>query len=130
MIQVAAGIVLRDEAVLVAKRHFHQHQGERWEFPGGKVEPFESHYDALVRELREEVAIDVKAAEFFMSVDYTYPEKAVQLHFFRVTSFAGEPKHQEGQLLCWTPVSELSAYDFPDANQAVVDRLISEFSIS
>lgn len=123
MIQVAAGIVMKDQQVLIARRHAHQHQGERWEFPGGKLENGESPLDALRREMREEVAIEVLKAEPFLTTEYNYPDKCVELHFFKVTEFAGMPEHQENQVMRWVPMSELHQYQFPDANQVVVQAL-------
>lgn len=126
VIQVAAGIILRDKQVLIARRHAHQHQGERWEFPGGKLEAGESALDALKRELCEEIAIDVVAAESFMTADYAYPDKHVQLHFFKVTRFKRMPVHQENQVMRWVPIVELVDYPFPDANQSVVQAVLAE----
>lgn len=126
MIQVAAGIILKDKQVLIARRHAHQHQGERWEFPGGKLEAGESALDALKRELREEIAIEVITAEPFITTDYAYPDKLVQLHFFKVTCFERMPVHQEDQVMRWVPIAELVDYPFPDANQSVVQAVLSE----
>lgn len=123
MIEVSAGIVCRDDKLLLAKRHFHQHQGDRWEFPGGKLEDGETAFRALQREMKEEVDLAILAADKFTTLEYLYPDKDVRLHFFIVTSFAGEPCHQEGQELRWVLISELGKYEFPDANRPVVELL-------
>lgn len=124
-IQVAAGIVIQGQQVLIARRHAHQHQGERWEFPGGKLEIGESPLDALKREMQEEVAIEVIEAEPFLTTAYTYPDAIVELHFFKVMQFGGTPLHQEDQVMRWVPMSELNQYAFPDANQVIVRALLS-----
>lgn len=124
LVHVAVG-VLRDAAgrVLIARRHAAAHQGGRWEFPGGKVEPGESVLAALQREFVEELSIDVCAAEPLLQVSHDYIDKRVLLDVWLVAQFNGEPIGVEGQPLRWVPVRELGSYDFPDANHAIVDML-------
>lgn len=123
IIDVAVGLVISEGSVLIAKRHFYQHQGERWEFPGGKIESGETTLEALVRELKEEVALDVIDAQFLFSLEHEYDERAVRLHVFKVIQFEGVPAHQEGQLLIWHPIDTLISAEFPAANQAIVAYL-------
>jgi len=118
-------VIYRKNVTLpLAKRHFHQHQGERWEFPGGKLEIGESPIDALKRELKEEINITVLSADTFTTLERHYPDKSVCLHFFIVTAFDGEPSHQEGQEICWVSKAALSDYEFPDANRSIVALLL------
>lgn len=123
MIEVAVGIIIKEDAVLMAERHAHQHQGNCWEFPGGKLEPGEQPFDALQRELKEEVNLNIQAADFLFDIDYSYPDKQVRLHIFNITKFSGEAHHQEGQLLKWQPLHRLSQLKVPDANQSIIDYL-------
>lgn len=122
---VVAGILCRDDHVLIAQRPLNKHQGGRWEFPGGKQETGETALLALQRELQEELGIVVEAAEPFLQVSHRYPEKQVELAFWRVTDFQGEPEGREGQVLRWVRRAELHSYAFPDANLPVVQRLQS-----
>lgn len=128
VIHVAVGVILRDQHILLALRSSKQHQGGKWEFPGGKVEAGETVQQALSRELQEEVAIQVSESSAFMQLQYAYPEKTVLLDIHLVTRFSGEPHGREGQPLRWASVAELSQLDFPDANQPIVERIKQHFS--
>ncbi len=109
----------RDE-VLLARRHGHQHQGGLWEFPGGKVNPGESVYAALKRELHEELAITPVQAHPLIRIPYEYPDRNLLLDVWRVTAFIGEPQGTEGQPLVWVHRQALTDYPFPAANRAIV----------
>ena len=99
-----------------------------WEFPGGKVEPNERHYDSLVRELKEELNITVTSASPLMQISHDYSDKSVTLDIWKVTKFDGYAEGVEGQETRWVPLSELRDYNFPTANQAILERLISDQS--
>src|SRR5437868_1294417 len=91
-IDVAAALVFRDGKLLVTKRHDDVHLGGFWEFPGGKREPNESFEDCLVRELREELGIEVTVGELVESLTHPYPERTVHLRFFRCVWTRHEPQ--------------------------------------
>jgi len=125
-LEVAAGAILsnaRDE-VLLALRKADQHQGNLWEFPGGKLEPNEAPSDALARELSEEIGIKVSSLNELTLVEHQYSDKSVRLHVFVVEAYSGEPVGLEGQTLRWVPMSELSSYDFPAANLPILEALL------
>lgn len=126
IIEVVAGIIFDSEQseVLLALRKPEQHQGDRWEFPGGKLDDGETCRDGLVRELYEELGIAVTHCHARSIVEHKYPDKQVRLHFWDVTEFTGVPEGREGQALQWVPLSELSKYQFPDANQGIVNELM------
>lgn len=128
VIHVAVGVILRQQQVLLAKRAANKHQGDRWEFPGGKLEDTESALAALQRELAEEIAIEVVSAEPLLQLSYDYPERQVYLDIFLVTAFHGEPEGLEGQPLYWAPLAELSQLSIPDANLPIVTLLQQRFS--
>src|SRR5262245_29527344 len=91
-IEVSAGLVFRDGKLLITQRHAGAHLGGLWEFPGGKREPTESFEDCLVRELREELGIEVAVGELLETIQHDYPDKRVLLKFFRCTWRANEPQ--------------------------------------
>ena len=127
-IHVVAAVIYGDsEQILIARRPQHLHQGGLWEFPGGKVEAGESAYQGLVRELNEELAINVTRATPFMQVSHDYSDKQVLLDIWQVTAFTGQPRGVEGQDCRWVPLTELlgesSAYQFPDANKSILQKL-------
>jgi 8-oxo-dGTP diphosphatase len=105
------------------------HQGGLWEFPGGKVSADESVDQALKRELFEELNITVVKAQPLMKVQHKYSDKQVFLDIWTVTQFSGDAQGAEGQQIQWVELSELfspdSEYQFPQANQAILDKLKS-----
>lgn len=122
-LHVAVGVIVRDKHILVSFRNSKQHQGGKWEFPGGKVEQGESTEQALGRELHEELGIVTLTAEPFMTISHQYPEREVLLDIWLVTQFSGEPAGQEGQPVQWVSIAGLSELVFPDANQPIVERI-------
>ena len=124
-VHVAVGVILRDSQVFLTRRHDDAHQGGKWEFPGGKVESDETVAQALARELKEEVAIDVLACQPLMEICHDYGDKQVKLDIFVVDQFTGEPKSLEGNEQQWSALDELVNIDFPDANKAIVEKLIA-----
>lgn len=120
-VHVAVGVVIdAEQRILVARRAEHLHQGGLWEFPGGKVEAGETVSDALRRELREELAIEVARAQPLLTVEHDYSDKAVLLDVWCVESFSGEPHGREGQPLRWVAAAELAGLAFPAANRPIV----------
>jgi 8-oxo-dGTP diphosphatase len=123
-IEVAVGVLLsEDKKVLTSWRQAHQHQGGLWEFPGGKREPEETLFEALKREIHEEIGVEVVEAEPFVRIDHDYGDKQVSLDVWMVSQFNGEPSGREGQDLRWQAINELEADQFPAANVAIITAL-------
>ncbi len=122
---VAAGI-LRDTAgrVLIAERLCDGPFNGLWEFPGGKIGDGESAAAALQRELAEEIGINVTAAQPFMELHHEYPDRTVDLEFFLVTDWQGEPAGLEGQALRWLTLDELRSDELLPADAPVIEALI------
>ncbi|MDP2562030.1 8-oxo-dGTP diphosphatase MutT [Psychrobium sp. 1_MG-2023] len=126
-IAVAVGVVTnRQGQILLALRHEHLHQGGKWEFPGGKIEQGEQTFDALSRELNEEVNINVEQASPLIKLEYDYGDKLVVLDVWQVSEFSGVAQGMEQQQIKWVDKVDLANYQFPDANQPIVDLLIKE----
>jgi 8-oxo-dGTP diphosphatase len=123
-IHVVAGIV-RDDAgrVLVAERPAGKHLAGLWEFPGGKCDPGEAPFDALARELAEEIGIAVERAEPLISVPWSYPEKSIVLDAWIVEAYAGRIDAREGQALQWIAPEELDEWPMPPADVPIVHAL-------
>ncbi|MDP1520024.1 8-oxo-dGTP diphosphatase MutT [Porticoccus litoralis] len=117
-----------DGQILIARRPDHVHQGGLWEFPGGKVEPGEAVFDALKREVWEELAIRVEAAEPLIEIRHDYPDKCVLLDVWCVNRFTGVPSGNEGQPLCWVSKKQLANYAFPEANQPIIEAVVAKIS--
>jgi 8-oxo-dGTP diphosphatase len=120
---VAAAIVNPHGECLVTLRPDHVHQGGKWEFPGGKIEPGESPSEALARELHEELGIVPSKALPLISLRHDYADKSVQLDVWQVDRFEGVPHGREGQPLRWVPIQALRVDEFPAANRAIIHSL-------
>ena len=123
---VAAGI-LRNAAgeILIAERLCDGPFNGLWEFPGGKIDGDESSDAALRRELLEELGIEVTASEPFMNVSHEYADRTVDLEFFLVTNWRGDPDGQEGQAIRWVGIAELDADELLPADAPLVQALQS-----
>ncbi|HYB64053.1 MAG TPA: 8-oxo-dGTP diphosphatase MutT [Steroidobacteraceae bacterium] len=121
---VAAALYDTRGRVLIAQRPPGKHQAGRWEFPGGKVAPGESETQALVRELREELGIEVTASRPFMRLGHTYPDRSVELSMWIVERFAGTPRGLDGQELRWIAPADLAHADLLEADRPFVEALV------
>ena len=129
VVHVAVAVILNSQQeVLLAFRQAHQHQGGLWEFPGGKVNAGESVYNTLVREINEELGVEVTAAEALIKVSHDYVDKSVLLDVWHVVNFSGIPIGREGQQLRWCAIDDLNAIDFPAANTPIISAVQSQFT--
>jgi 8-oxo-dGTP diphosphatase len=120
---VAAALFDRDGQVLIAQRPLGKPLAGRWEFPGGKVDAGESEREALSRELREELGIEVLAARPFMRLTHAYAERDVELSLWIVERFTGEPRPLDAQALKWVAPARLAAEDILEADQPFIEAL-------
>ncbi len=123
---VAAGLVFRDGKLLITLRYDDAHLGGLWEFPGGKVERDETFEVCLLRELREELGIEVEIQELIETDTHAYPGKTVRLKFFRCRWVANEPRKLGCADFRWVTASELKQYEFPAADAVLIERLQKE----
>ena len=121
-IVVVAAIIERDGSVLVTLRPDGTHLAGHWEFPGGKVDAHETHAEALRREVFEELDCVVDVGTLAHTVTHSYPEKTVQLFFYRC-GLNGEPKPMMGQGMRWVPKGELGQLPFPEADRDLIKLL-------
>jgi len=123
-VQVVAAI-LRDARgrVLLAQRPRGKDFPGLWEFPGGKCEPGEAPEQALRRELREELGIDIGVIEPLIAVPWCYPHKSIVLDVHDVRTYSGIARGREGQALRWVSVEELAAIAMPPADRPVIAAL-------
>jgi mutator protein MutT len=122
-IEVSAGLVFRNGKLLITQRHADSHLGGLWEFPGGKREPNETFEECLIRELREELGIEVEVGELVESLTHAYPEKTVVLKFFRCRWKQNEPRAIDCLDLKWISAVELRDYEFPAADARLLEKL-------
>ena len=123
-VHVAIAVIINNKnQVLITKRSADKHQGDKWEFPGGKVESTETSQEALYRELKEEIGITVESATFLLDIVHQYKTKEVLLDVYEVRHWIGEAQGLEGQPMRWVDRSELSVYKFPSANAKIISKL-------
>lgn len=121
LVHVAVGVILdANHNILITRRAPHAHQGDLWEFPGGKIEAGESFTQALARELREELGIMIGRTSALLEVRHDYGDKSVLLDVHVVWDFSGEARALEGQPMAWVAPAELGGYSFPAANMPIV----------
>jgi len=124
IVEVSAAVLQRpDNSFLLAQRPPDKIWAGYWEFPGGKVEPGETPRHALVRELREELGIEVETAYPWITRVFTYPHATVRLNFFRVTSWSGELHPHEGQQFAWQHPPEVLVSPVLPANAPILRAL-------
>jgi mutator protein MutT len=122
-IEVSAALIFRNGKLLITQRHADAHLGGLWEFPGGKREADETFEDCLVREIREELGIEISAGGLFEEITHAYPEKTVRLKFFICRLLDGEPRPLGCAAFKWIGKLELAGYEFPAADARLLARL-------
>jgi len=124
IVEVSAAVLQRtDGSFLLAQRPEGKIWAGYWEFPGGKVEAGESARAALVRELREELGIEVETAYPWLTRVFTYPHATVKLNFFRVTAWHGELHPHEGQQFSWQHAEHVLVEPILPANATILRAL-------
>src|SRR5665213_4426844 len=116
IIEVAAALIFCNGKLLITQRHAKSHLGGFWEFPGGKREANESFEECLVREIREELGIEISTGKLFSEITHAYPEKTVRLKFFVCELISGQPQPLECAAFKWVGKSELDNFVFPAAD--------------
>ena len=122
MLTVSAAVVLRDGKIMLCQRRPEVHNGLKWEFPGGKIEPGESPEAALVRELREELDLQVQVGRVIDAVHHRYPDREVLVLFYDCRVAQGEPRTVDCNAIAWARPEALRGYDFAGADLAFVQR--------
>ena len=126
VVEVAAGLICHDGRYLIAKRPTGVHLGGLWEFPGGKREQGETLEECLQRELFEELNIRIEIPIPFHTIRHEYPEKTVELHFFRCTIGQGLARPVDCAEIRWVLPSEMESYQFPPADRPVIEALLRD----
>ena len=124
IVAVAVALLLRaDGRVLLAQRLAGTPYAGYWEFPGGKREPGETMHDTLRRELDEELGIEVTRAALWLVQRYAYPHAHVELNFFRVFAWRGEPHGRDGQAIAWQMPGSFDVAPLLPANATILRAL-------
>jgi 8-oxo-dGTP diphosphatase len=123
-----AGIILDGERILITRRPQGVHLAGRWEFPGGGVERGEFFDEALRREIREELGIEIRVERLVGAVSHRYGResgrrKLVNMLFFRCRFRGGEAKTLGCDAFRWVYPHELASFDFADADRPILKKL-------
>jgi 8-oxo-dGTP diphosphatase len=119
-INVVCAIIERNGKFLAAKRSNTQSHPGFWEFPGGKIDPSETGEQAILREIKEELGIEIAIREALPSVTYTYPGKTIALHPFVCTIQSGNPKALEHEEIIWVDNTTYSNLNWLPADISVL----------
>jgi 8-oxo-dGTP diphosphatase len=123
VIEVAAGLIHREGRYLIARRKAGVHLAGYWEFPGGKREAGETLEECLQRELREELNVCVDTPVPYRIIRHEYPEKIVELHFFRCAIESGEAEALDCAEFRWVLPDEFTQFAFPPADGVILEAL-------
>ena len=121
-IEVVAAIICDGDKVFATQRGYGEFEGW-WEFPGGKIEPGESHHEALKREIREELEVDIHVGERLCTVEYDYPAFHLTMHCYFCSIANGEVKLLEHKSARWLRRDELNEVEWLPADVSVVNSL-------
>ena len=125
MIDVVAAVLKNDEGkFLIAQRNLKKSQGGLWEFPGGKIEPNETKEEAIVREIKEEMDIDIEAKKFIDQKVFNYPDKDINLIAIECKQIRGKIKLNEHEDAKWVSKDELKKFNFAPADEFIINAIV------
>ena len=124
MTEVVAALIWKGNKIMICQRPANKARGLLWEFVGGKVELGEAKEQALIRECREELAIELCVGDVFMDVTHEYPDIMVHLTLFNATIAEGEPQKLEHNDIQWITPSEIPNYEFCPADEEILKKII------
>lgn len=120
---VTCAVIEKAGKILIARRKRGDHMGGKWEFPGGTVERDETPEQSLMRELKEELGVDIGVDEFICSSQYAYGHATINLLAFKATLLSDELKVCAHEEIRWVSPRELSRYDFPEADAPIIRHI-------
>ena len=124
MINVVAAVIKdENEKILITQRNLKKAQGGLWEFPGGKIEPNETRENAIVREIKEELDIDIEVKSYLSEKVFNYPEKDINLIALECKKINGEIRLLEHEDYKWVSKNELDNFEFAPADLFIIERI-------
>ena len=123
-IEVVAAIIVKEKKVFATQRGYGEFK-DGWEFPGGKIEPGESPEEALVREIREELDVDIKVGRLLETVEYDYPRFHLIMHCFICELLSEEIILKEHEDAKWLAEEELDSVDWLPADVSLIDKIFA-----
>ena len=121
-IEVVAAIISADGKVLATQRGYGEHK-DKWEFPGGKIEPGETPEQALRREIREELSADISVNQFVCTVEHDYPTFHLTMHNYLCQVVSGHLQLLEHEAARWLDISHIDTVDWLPADRKILPQL-------
>ena len=121
-IEVVAAIIKKDNEIFATQRGYGDFKGG-WEFPGGKIEAGEKPEQALIREIKEELAVEIEVGELLHTVEYDYPTFHLTMHCFICTLVSGELELKEHQAAKWLTKETLDSVEWLPADVEVAEKV-------
>ncbi len=123
MLEVVVAIIIKDGKTLIAKRKQGKMMGGSWEFPGGKTETGETLEHSVIRELKEEMDVDVRVGELIAEIDYNYEWGDVHLIAFHTEIIGGQIKLLEHDEMAWVTMNQMSEYGMTPADEPLIEMI-------
>lgn len=122
MVEVVAGIIFDKDKIFATQRGYGEFK-DWWEFPGGKIESGETKQEALKREFKEELDIDICVEDFIKTIEYDYPNFHLTMHCFKCSLINGYPKLLEHEASKWVDKQNISSLNWLPADLQLIDIL-------
>ena len=126
-IKVVAGLILQNNKLLICQRPNFKDHPLKWEFPGGKIKNDETNEEALIREINEELSINILNHEELISYNFDYKDlnKKVFIYFYLVNNFTGKVLNNFHKELKWIEIKDIREYDFLEGDLKIIDHISS-----
>ena len=126
-IKVVAGLILQNDKLLICQRPKFKEHPLKWEFPGGKIKNDESNKEALIREINEELSINIINCEELINYNFNYKDlnKKVFIYFYLVNNFSGKVLNNFHKELKWIEIKDIREYDFLEGDLKIIDYISS-----
>ena len=126
-IKVVAGLILQNDKLLICQRPNFKDHPLKWEFPGGKIKNDETNEEALIREINEELSINIINYEGLISYNFNYKDlnKRVFIYFYLVNNFSGKVLNNFHKELKWIEIKDIREYDFLEGDLKIIDYISS-----
>ena len=122
-IDVVAAVIMKNDLFLIANRSFEDNSQGIWEFPGGKVEENETFTSALIREIKEELSLNIKVGNMIATIDLNKTDKNIYVHYYYAIIVSGQISLNVHSEFKWVPFPQLESFTFIDGDRHILNYL-------